>query len=1002
MDSTVEYNKPNQLQMLGLDPATMATPQSNSAAENEKKVAQDPVLSTIVKPQPDKPSSLQAAGLDPATVGNPKTDPRQQNQPNQTFGGLPDTLAIVNNGKPKDGQTLTLPSGTTIHNEEVRLSNGLTGNKATMIVPGADHPLVSAPSVGYSEEQIAGLFTTSDSYSAEQRNQDLALLNGPRKQGPYTPAALAADEVARAAATARLNQHWNPAALQGGSDGALVLPGPGYSPVQIANDLRLAATTGVLDEASDRKREEARERLDRPEYVYTKEEQDQDQVNLRYQYLPVDHPDRQKLVQGFIDNEGLTPAQAQQAVWRNAFTARQRLDQAGIPLLDPAQARELENTPRAYAFDPSHPTREVAPDPHKFTETDFRNFLRDASGLGDLTDGIYNGDIGQAAFGAAMTGLTFFPSAILGPVLRPLGRGAGKLWNKIAPPEIGDEAAIAAELAAQAAARGTGTGAKLGETTHAPTQFHPWDPQPGTSLYVPNGARPYLVPDPPAIPAKPGGASPNPAELIDPGYSVNGRPFPGDPTISPWRSPRPNTTPPWDPGYRPFTWPGDRFRREPGWYKGFGRSDEPGAHAGPLASGGENSRRLPEGILQGVDEKGRAYWWNPNTGRRVTMEPWAKVPSDIAMRGQLHDTPLVTIETGLPAYEQHMLDQVNDLQNVDKAARNQAQIELNNLIDTRKMTIRNADGTLRALTIDDLSTSKLERSLANLQGRYEQADLKKIGQLADDLSINKGAVAGLSELRGEIGGDYAAEKVLGMEIIHRGINSGTADSVAIAVDAEGNRRVVLLEYKGGNKPDSFSSRSVEVGNGSRINVEQGTLPYAQDEFLRPGSEAMERLRAYDRANGTNLAQEMLDGKEFDYLFVHTEPGTNKITVYQVDPGTAKAFTLKQPGFEPVATMPMPGITPQPIAAEIPAFDGTASKSASWIADLTLPSLNQLNMWAGLALPALVPLIPLPMLENRGKPTDQSMVINITIPQPPASDVTALETAKVIGYGAHIR
>ncbi|MGW0251989.1 hypothetical protein ACWDYH_35715 [Nocardia goodfellowii] len=906
-------------------------------------------------------------------------------------------MAIINNGKPKDGQTLTLPSGTTIKNEQVQLSNGLTGNKATMIVPGADQPLISTPSVSYSEEQIAGLFTTSDTYSAHQRDQDLALLNGPRKQGPYTPGGLAAEAAARAAATERLNQHWNPAALQGGADGSTVLPGPGYSPVQIADDLSLASTTGVLDETSDRLRQEAQDRLNRPAYVYTKEEQDQDQINLRYQYMPADHPDRQKLVQAFIEHEGLTPAQAQAAVWRNAFTARQRLGQAGIPLLDPAQAEKLEDTPRAYTFDPSHPRREVPPDPHKFTETDFRNFLREATGLGDLSDGIENGNPGQAAWGGFMTALTFTPAVILKPLavaVKPLGTPLREMFRK-----IGQWADDAPPFVPGGAGNGLLHGVGVGGG--AADNVAPLIDSPVPTLHLPEGPR---------VPGGPGGALPNewagkfdlpsdpPVAFDRPNLTIPRNaeipPHPGPGQVLPWQNPRPNQVRPWeteDPWLYPFAPPVNPRHLIP--------RRSPGQHGnGPRSV---NPKQLPEGIEQGVDSKGRVYWWNPNTGRRVTMEPWATVPSDIAMRGQLLDTPLTTIEAGLPAYEQRMLDQINDLQNLDKAARNQAQIDLKNLIDTRGMTIKNPDGTLRALTIDDLSTTKLGKSLANLDGRYTGADLARLEKLADDLSINKGAVAGLSELRGEIGGDYAAEKVLGMEIIHRGINSGTADSVAIAVDAQGNRRVVLLEYKGGNKPDSFSSRSVDTGNGNKINVEQGTLPYAQDEFLRPGSEAMERLRAYDRANGTNLAQEMLDGKEFDYLFVHTEPGTNKITVYQVDPGTAKAFTLKQPGFEP-ATTPLPGTTPQPIAAEIPAFDGAAPKPASWIADLTLPSLNQLNMWTGLALPALVPLTPLAMSGNRGKPNDQSMVINITIPQPTASDVTALETAKVIGYGAHIR
>ncbi|WP_185564495.1 hypothetical protein [Rhodococcus sp. KBW08] len=54
-----------------------------------------------------------------------------------------------------------------------------------------------------------------------------------------------------------------------------------------------------------------------------------------------------------------------------------------------------------------------------------------------------------------------------------------------------------------------------------------------------------------------------------------------------------------------------------------------------------------------------------------------------------------------------------------------------------------------------------------------------------------------------------------------------------------------------------------------------TLAYVQDEFLRLDSKALQALRDYD----PRLEQELLDGKDYDYLLVHTEPGTNKITAY---------------------------------------------------------------------------------------------------------------------------
>ncbi|RQO50320.1 hypothetical protein DBV08_07450 [Rhodococcus sp. KBW08] len=68
---------------------------------------------------------------------------------------------------------------------------------------------------------------------------------------------------------------------------------------------------------------------------------------------------------------------------------------------------------------------------------------------------------------------------------------------------------------------------------------------------------------------------------------------------------------------------------------------------------------------------------------------------------------------------------------------------------------------------------------------------------------------------------------------------------------------------------------MEPDVGGKIKVEQVTLAYVQDEFLRLDSKALQALRDYD----PRLEQELLDGKDYDYLLVHTEPGTNKITAY---------------------------------------------------------------------------------------------------------------------------
>ncbi|WP_433764805.1 hypothetical protein [Prescottella agglutinans] len=68
----------------------------------------------------------------------------------------------------------------------------------------------------------------------------------------------------------------------------------------------------------------------------------------------------------------------------------------------------------------------------------------------------------------------------------------------------------------------------------------------------------------------------------------------------------------------------------------------------------------------------------------------------------------------------------------------------------------------------------------------------------------------------------------------------------------------------------------------------------------------------------------------------------------------------------------------------------------------LNNLNDLNMWTALALPALAPLAGLAWPTNTDKKVDQSMVVNISMPQPTVTDVDPREAAKVLTYGAHIR
>ncbi|MFC8930490.1 hypothetical protein ACFT1A_00335 [Rhodococcus sp. NPDC057135] len=62
-------------------------------------------------------------------------------------------------------------------------------------------------------------------------------------------------------------------------------------------------------------------------------------------------------------------------------------------------------------------------------------------------------------------------------------------------------------------------------------------------------------------------------------------------------------------------------------------------------------------------------------------------------------------------------------------------------------------------------------------------------------------------------------------------------------------------------------------------------------------------------------------------------------------------------------------------------------------------LNNLNVWTALALPALAGL---GWPADTDKKVDQSMVVNISMPQPAVMDVDPREAGKVLTFGAGIR
>ncbi|MFB7719321.1 hypothetical protein [Nocardia sp. NPDC056100] len=469
--------------------------QGPSIAESEGKPRVAPAPTQPSKPNTTPPaaSTLTPKQQELAGLLLPGTNPQPQ-QP-APVGGIEDLDALVRN-PPKDGQTLNLPSGMTIKDEQVDLPNGLIGNKTTATVPGLAEPVVTSPGLMYTHQQQAGLFKTDDSYTPQQRDRDLALVNG-QLVVPYN-----SDAGAQAAAANRLNAHWNQAGLAKTTDGATVLPGLGYSPAQLANDLSLAGTTGALDARSEQLRHDAQERL--AKYSYTKQDQDDDQIINQRRYLPVDDPIRQAEVRRLILEKGLTPADAQRAFWQESVDAQHRLEQTGTPLLTPAQTKDLQNTTRSYGLDPR---KQYTPDntpynpDHKFTESDFRNWLGDVTGLNDLREGVENHDWGQAALGGATAIITLVPGADVA-ILGKLGKGMARVGDKLAP-EIGPEIT---------GLGGVARGGK-GDSSGSPL-YHPWDGGPQPTLYQPSAIRPGLTEPQPWNKPRPGAGAEAERDLL--------------------------------------------------------------------------------------------------------------------------------------------------------------------------------------------------------------------------------------------------------------------------------------------------------------------------------------------------------------------------------------------------------------------------------------------------------------------------------------------------------
>ncbi|MBH0775014.1 hypothetical protein [Nocardia bovistercoris] len=1000
-------------------------------------------------PPPSVPSSTGGAGggqQSPLDMGlyPALTSPPQQRPPS---GALPDVVGLVNNGPVGSGETLTLPSGTTVGVESVPLANGLTGKETTVSIPGAKTSR-SQPNTAVTPQQLSGYFATDPTYSPEQRDRDIALL-GQTVMGPQTIEGANALNRARTEAANRLNSHWNQSALPKTADGTTVMPGLGYSPVQLVNDLSLAGTTGTLDERSEKLRRDAQDRLD--QHAYTPRKRDDDQHLAGLQYLPIDDPSR-KAYTDWLLAEGVPAASMQNVLWRNAVEARGRLESSGTPIMPPDQLRALEDSPRLYTFDPNRPF-EPESNEHKFNEGDFRQLLGDLTGLGDLDEGLRDGDYGQAAFGAGMSILTFTP----GVVFTPLAKGFRWLGGKI----VGEaEQGLAAE--AGALGRSGGAGGRVGEagTEGTPALYAPWDPKPQTSLFVPEPANPYGTgarvgadaraggeaipaildyprgempwsprsPSPVPRDAVPGHVAPRPnAPGGGSGYGhgsdgaplLNGeKPFLGAEPVAPagpkWS---PYDTSPGNPfGYDPVWNPiGPMMRRlwqqiprrAPGEHGNWSRGNPLGPDDVPLDGKPiPNGYRVdPEGNWSAIDPdgvwvdlplgskpvvmpKGNIQWQGPSGGF-VTMPQWAKAPSDISIFGKYGEREVFKGEISDEAARN--LRSVDVAQNANKDIRDKAMSDLEDLVSNpdKPIKIIGSDGNPRSVTIDDLSRTNLPKTLRNLRDTgTSRTDRDLIESLAEQISVSKGMVTKLSETRGEIGGEIVAEYEK-INIIHRGSGPGTADRIGVKKLDDGSLQVVDLELKGG---DGMSSRIVTI-DGKQVRVQQGTPEYLRDEF-KEGSDAYEALKKYDEDNNTNLLNELLAGNAtIDYRLVRTDPG-GKITLSSFDPGVGNDFSLKPPE----TSGPQANPAAAPIAADLSA--GGAGGLVPSLIDLIHSSLDSVvdkPLWT---LPAAMPAASVaPRPERR---VNQRLVVQISVPRPPDLGASEHENRVAAGYAASWR
>lgn len=410
----------------------------------------------------------------------------------------------------------------------------------------------------------------------------------------------------------------------------------------------------------------------------------------------------------------------------------------------------------------------------------------------------------------------------------------------------------------------------------------------------------------------------------------------------------------------------------------------------------------PLGVRQGKN----GQWYRPAypglPGRKVNMPPWATEKKvDRPAYGNV--TRTYTADE-LDVQTRYMLGEVDARYDTARTKRDEYESDVLDKIKT--MTIEDKEtGKLRAVTLDDLSSSNIAKTIKALKesGIYG-AQIAPLSESAEGLIYNKDLISRLSEGRGQIGGDFVTGQGR-LETIHQGSGSFDTDRLAIETLPNGVQRVVLIEEKGGQRAD-YGTRKVDVGEPNKVNAQQGSATYGVDEF-RTGSPALQALVDYDAKNGTHLAEDLQAGRiDFRYVGIHVEPQTKTVTVTEFTPEAGQAFNLDHPGTgQKPPTLPPPSLESVSEVSDhlqIYSADSVAPLWASGLIASIASGIAEVNSFAIPGGAEAVSMRSGPGWLDVAPPADQAMTINLVMRSSGVANVFDSEIAHGLTYTAAIR